>query len=65
MMKKTILLFSFLICTVVVFAQDKKQVKINNKDGKYELTVEKEVNGEKTVETKTYNSREEMMSDLP
>ena len=62
-MKRTILLFSALFFSMVMYAQEKKEVKINNKDGKYELTIEKEVNGEKSVETKTYNSREEMMND--
>ena len=62
-MKRTILLFAALIFSIVIYAQEKKEVKINNKDGKYELTIEKEVNGKKSVETRTYDSREEMMND--
>lgn len=62
-MKRTILLFSALLLAVLTQAQEKKEVKINNKDGKYELTIEKEVNGKKTVVNRTYNSKEEMMND--
>ena len=62
-MKKSILLIAGIFVAAIAFAQEKKQVKINKTEGTYELTIEKEVNGKKTTTTKTYNSREEMLSD--
>ena len=63
MMKRTILLFSALFLAVLTQAQDQKEVKINKNGGKYEVTIEKEVNGKKSVVNRTYSSREEMMND--
>ena len=62
-MKKSVLIIAGIFVALIAFAQEKQQVKINKSDDTYELTVEKEVNGEKTTTTKTYNSREEMLAD--
>lgn len=62
-MKKTVLLLIGICVAAFAFAQEKKQIKIANENGKYQLTVEKTVDGKTTKTTKTFDSREEMMKD--
>ena len=52
-MKKSVLIIAGIFVALIAFAQEKQQVKINKSDDTSELTVEKEVNGEKTTTTKT------------
>lgn len=67
-MKKFIIL-AMSLCSMAAFAQTevkkeiKKEVKIENTDGKYQVTIITTENGETKTVTKTYNNLEEMKSD--
>ncbi len=62
-MIKLLLLIVALFVWTGSFAQTNANVKLENKDGKYHLKVEKEIDGVKTTIDKTYNSLEEMKND--
>jgi hypothetical protein len=68
-MKNIILIVVLAFFSIGAFAQDKVEVKVKtevnveNNDGKYHIKIVKEVDGEKTIIDKTYNSVEEMKND--
>ena len=66
-MKRTILIIALSVLSFGVFAQTKKEVKkdvkVENTDGKIHIKINMEVDGKITTIDKTYNSVEEMKND--
>lgn len=62
-MKKSLLIIIGIFIYAGLLAQNSNNVKIEKKDGKFHLKIEKELNGKKTIVDKTYNSLEEMKND--